>query len=375
MLNKESMLYTPRVACLLLLAVIISILFYWMIKGFLVALLIAVVLTALVNPFCCRLADWLGGRKTLASGVTVLLSLVLVIIPLLLFLGILVSQAVSVSQSAEGWLTSQIEQSGDLQQQLKADPHLKQLLPYQDEILTKAGELAAKTGSLVAKGLAAGAMGTATFFLLLFVMLYAMFFFLIHGSAILDATLRFLPLTVEDETRLLGTFASVGRATLKGTLIIGIVQGGLAGLGFWVVGIPGVIFWSSIMAVLSILPGIGAALIWIPAVVYLIIEGQLVHAVGLGLWCAIVVGTIDNLLRPLLIGKDTEMPDLLVMLSTLGGLALFGAAGILVGPIIGALYITVWKLWGSAMDVPDDVAEAADLQLESADASLNTEVR
>jgi predicted PurR-regulated permease PerM len=88
-----------------------------------------------------------------------------------------------------------------------------------------------------------------------------------------------------------------------------------------------------------------------------------------------VVGTIDNLLRPLLIGKDTEMPDLLVMLSTLGGLALFGAAGILVGPIIGALYITVWKLWGSAMDVPDDVAEAGDLQLESADESLNTEIR
>ena len=370
--NKESMLYTPRVACLLLLAVIISILFYWMIKGFLVALLVAAVLAALVNPFCCRLADWLGGRKTLASGVTVLLSLVLVIIPLLLFLGILVGQAVSISQSAEGWLNSQMQLQGGLQQQLEADPHLKQLLPYQDEILTKAGELATKAGAMVATGLAAGAKGTATFFLLLFVMLYAMFFFLIHGSAILDATLRFLPLTNEDETRLLGTFASVGRATLKGTLIIGIIQGGLAGLGFWVVGIPGVIFWSAIMAVLSILPGIGAALIWIPAVVYLIIEGQAVHAVGLGLWCAIVVGTIDNLLRPLLIGKDTEMPDLLVMLSTLGGLALFGAAGILVGPIIGALYITVWKLWGSAMDVPENVAEAAELQLEPADESLNT---
>ena len=259
MLNKESMLYTPRVACLLLLAVIISILFYWMIKGFLVALLVAVVLAALVHPFCCRLADWLGGRKTLASGVTVLLSLVLVIIPLLLFLGILVGQAVSISQSAEGWLNSQMQLPGGLQQQLEADPHLKPLLPYQDEILTKAGELAAKTGTLVAKGLAAGAKGTATFFLLLFVMLYAMFFFLIHGPALLDATLRFLPLTNEDETRLLGTFASVGRATLKGTLIIGIVQGGLAGLGFWVVGIPGVIFWSAIMAVLSILPGIGAA--------------------------------------------------------------------------------------------------------------------
>jgi predicted PurR-regulated permease PerM len=214
-------------------------------------------------------------------------------------------------------------------------------------------------------GLASGAKVTAAFMLLLFVMLYAMFFFLIHGSAILDATLRFLPLTNEDETRLLGTFASVGRATLKGTLIIGIIQGGLGGLGFWVVGIPGVIFWSAIMAVLSILPGIGAALVWIPAVVYLIIDGQAGYAVSLGLWCAIVVGTIDNLLRPVLIGKDTEMPDLLVMLSTLGGLALFGAAGLLVGPIIGALYITVWKLWGSAMDMPDDTAYAAQVNTES----------
>jgi predicted PurR-regulated permease PerM len=143
-------------------------------------------------------------------------------------------------------------------------------------------------------------------------------------------------------------------------------------MAFWVVGIPGVIFWSAIMAVLSILPGIGAALVWIPAVVYLIIEGQTVHAIGLGLWCAIVVGTIDNLLRPLLIGKDTEMPDLLVMLSTLGGLALFGAAGILVGPIIGALYITVWKLWGSAMDMPDGTADAKPLNRDPGDASINT---
>ena len=214
MLNKESMLYTPRVACLLLLAVIISILFYWMIKGFLVALLVAVVLAALVHPFCCRLADWLGGRKTLASGVTVLLSLVLVIIPLLLFLGILVGQAVSISQSAEGWLNSQMQLPGGLQQQLEADPHLKQLLPYQDEILTKAGELAAKTGTLVAKGLAAGAKGTATFFLLLFVMLYAMFFFLVSGPSLLDKILDHAPLSRDDRTKMFAVWLSASRATV-----------------------------------------------------------------------------------------------------------------------------------------------------------------
>jgi predicted PurR-regulated permease PerM len=100
--------------------------------------------------------------------------------------------------------------------------------------------------------------------------------------------------------------------------------------------------------------------VWVPVVIFLILDGQIGAAVGVGLWCAIVVGTIDNLLRPLLIGKDTEMPDLLVMLTTLGGLALFGAAGILVGPIIGALYMTVWQLWGGAIDEARGGADAAE---------------
>ena len=124
-------------------------------------------------------------------------------------------------------------------------------------------------------------------------------------------------------------------------------------------GIGGAVFWGAMMTVLSIIPGIGAALVWFPAVVFLALDGQVGAAVGVGLWCAIVVGTIDNILRPLLIGKDTEMPDLLVLLTTLGGLALFGAAGLLVGPIIGALYLTVWRLWGDAMDEAASVAGAA----------------
>lgn len=198
------------------------------------------------------------------------------------------------------------------------------------------------------------------FLLMLFVTLYAMFFFLINGQAMVDGVLRFTPLSADDKSRLLRTFASVGRATLKGTLIIGVVQGGLAGLAFWVAGIQGAVFWGAVMTVLSIIPGIGTALVWVPVVIFLILDGQIGAAVGVGLWCAIVVGTIDNLLRPLLIGKDTEMPDLLVMLTTLGGLALFGAAGILVGPIIGALYMTVWQLWGGAIDEARGGADAAE---------------
>jgi predicted PurR-regulated permease PerM len=113
------------------------------------------------------------------------------------------------------------------------------------------------------------------------------------------------------------------------------------------------------MAVASVIPSVGTALVWVPAVIYLFFNGQTVAAVGVALWCAIVVGSADNVLRPMLVGRDTQMPDLLVMLTNFGGLTLFGATGLLVGPLIGAMFMTVWKLWGSAMDEDRNVVDAA----------------
>ncbi len=138
------------------------------------------------------------------------------------------------------------------------------------------------------------------------------------------------------------------RATLKGTLVIGVIQGTLAGLAFAVVGIEGALFWGTIMAVLSIIPAVGAAVVWIPAVIYLLSSGQVFAGLGLLLWCGIVVGSSDNILRPILVGKDTKMPDLLVLLSTLGGIGVYGALGVIIGPIIAALFLTVWALSGEA---------------------------
>ena len=344
---KESVFTRPRVAFLLTLAFVVTLLFFWVIKGFLLALLLGAIMAALLHPFYTRVAAWLGGREGLGSAVTVVLSLVLVVIPLLLFMGVLVGQAIDTAEAASAWVT---EHSDELTRQIEADPDYQKLLPYQEEIGEKAGQLAGRVGTFVARELANFVQATAGILLLLFVMLYAMFYFLVEGNAILDATLRYTPLTDDDKARLLGTFTSVSRATLKGTLVIGIVQGGLAGLAFWVAGIGGAVFWGTVMAVLSIIPGVGTALVWVPAVIFLALNGQVGPAVGVALWCGLIVGTVDNVLRPRLVGKDTEMPDLLVMLTTLGGLALFGAAGIIVGPVIGALYITVWKMWGGAVD-------------------------
>ena len=313
-------------------------------------LFVSAVLASILYPFYLRVKSWLGGRKGIAALATVLLSLFLLIIPLLFFMAILVGEAIEVSDSAGEWFDKQVQQPEILQQQLEAHPKLKKLLPYQDQIIAKGSQLAAKVGAFVAEGLAAGAKGTAEFLLMIFIMLLSMSYFLTDGRAFLDTVLRFTPLSADDKKRLLNTFSSVGRATLKGTVVIGIVQGGLGGLSFWVAGINGAVFWAAVMAVASVIPSVGTALVWVPAVIFLVLKGQIGAAVGVGLWCALIVGSADNVLRPLLIGRDTEMPDIVVMLTTLGGLALFGISGLLIGPIIGALYITVWNICGSAID-------------------------
>jgi predicted PurR-regulated permease PerM len=138
---------------------------------------------------------------------------------------------------------------------------------------------------------------------------------------------------------------SISRATIKGTLVIGIVQGALGCIGFAVAGIEGAAFWGAVMAILSIIPGIGPALVWVPGVIYLFANGETTSAVGLTLWCALVVSTIDNVLRPTLVGRDTQMPDLMILVSTLGGLALFGAVGLIIGPVVAGLFITIWEIF------------------------------
>ena len=153
---------------------------------------------------------------------------------------------------------------------------------------------------------------------------YAMFFFFRDGHKILERIFYYTPLSDEDETRMLTQLASITRATVKGTLVIGIIQGALSGIAFWVAGIEGAALWGTIMTILSIIPGIGAALVWVPAVIILFVTGQHLTATLLAAWCAAVVGTVDNFLRPVLVGRDAKMPDLLILIGTLGGLFLFG---------------------------------------------------
>jgi predicted PurR-regulated permease PerM len=221
-----------------------------------------------------------------------------------------------------------------------------QFQAYSAKIIEKLGELAGRVSTFLVNSLSAATKGTVGFLFQLFVMIYAMFFFLVGGRAALDRAMIYVPLPETDKELLLDKFISVARATIKGTFVVGLVQGGLAGLAFAVAGIQGATFWGTIMVVLSIIPGIGTALVWVPAVIYLFAVGKTASAVGLAVWCAIVVGTVDNFLRPKLVGGDTKMPDLLILLSTFGGLSMFGAVGLVLGPIIAAVFIAVWQIYG-----------------------------
>jgi len=333
---------------LAILAVGITLLFLWMINEFLIALLFAAILSGMFHPPYRGLVRRFKGRKVWAAATTVLLVFVLVIGPLIGFLTLVATQAIELGGEARTLVEDKLRRAPKLEDVMGNVPVLEKLRPYREQILAKAGELAGQAGSLAVRAATEAARQAVTFFFMLFVTLYAMFFFLIDGRGILRKILYYLPLPPEDENQMLDRFVSVTRATVKGTLVVGAVQGALAGLAFWVAGIEGAAFWGTVMAVLSVLPGIGTALIWIPAVIYLAIVGRYTAAAGLFAWCAAVVGTVDNVLRPFLVGKDTKMSDLLIFLSTLGGIVLFGFTGFVIGPIIAALFVTVWELYGIA---------------------------
>jgi len=339
-----------RTAFVLLLVVAVSALFLAVAWPFLEPLLLGALLAGLFHPLYRWITRLVRGRQSLGAVLTLLVLFVLVLGPVSAFLGIVVQQALSVSEQAIPWLRQHLGAASTFNLHdwlVQRFPALADYVPSQEQLLQQVGTAAKSAGAFLVTVLSRMTATTAAFILNLFVMLYAMFFFFKDGKKILERIFYYLPLSDEDETRMLARFTSITRATIKGTVVIGIIQGALAGIAFWMAGIQGAAFWGTIMTILSIVPGIGAALVWVPAVIILFINGQYVAATLLLAWCAAVVGTIDNFLRPALVGRDAKMPDLLILIGTLGGLFLFGPIGFIVGPIVCGLFLTVWDIYGA----------------------------
>jgi len=340
---------------LLALVLLISAVFLDMIQQFLMPMFMAGLFSAMLKPAHRWLTAKIGGRDNLASILVIIAIIFLVLAPLGVLIGVVVGQAISVSQSVTPWVQAFIDEPTAITAYMEKLPYYHDLLPYRAVIIEKAGMIVGNISSFLINSLSSVTKLTVTAVFSSVIMLYIMFYFLTMGEVLLRKILYFLPLHDRDEQRLLRRFTSVTAATLKGTLIIGAIQGFICGLAFAVAGIQGPVFWGTVMAVLSIIPAFGTAIVWLPALIILALQGNFIGVGILAVLCGALAGNLDNVLRPRLVGKDTEMHDLFVLFGTLGGISMFGILGIILGPIIAALFITIWEIYGKVFEayLPD----------------------
>lgn len=344
---------------IIVLAVLISGIFLWMIRHYLSALFLAGVITLFLDRPQAVLTRWLGGRKRLAAALLVIFTLMAFFVPASLLLGVIADQAIDVAGMMTPWVQEQINL-------IRAEglvglpdwlPFRQAIIDHQDELVAQTGNLARAVSNFAVQWLQAGTGGVLAATLNGFILIYALFFFLQGGRKTGQRAMSMLPMAREDRVLLVERAVSTIRATVKGSFLIALVQGGLTGLGLLVAGVPGAIFWGAIAALLSIIPMIGPPLIWGPAALWLFATGQPIPAIGLAAWGMIVISSSDNILRPIFVGQDAKMSDLTVLLSTLGGLSLFGAVGIILGPVIAALFASVWYIFAETFEDlidPDD---------------------
>jgi len=325
----------------------ITITFMGMLQPFLMALFWAALLALIFNrPY--RILRWrLRGRENLAAALCSILIILIVVVPAFFILLALVNESVSVYEKIQTgeWDLARVVDFIDTQ-----SPRLEEALSMAGfspgKLRENLSNFAVTAAGLVADRVFNYTQNAIAFTAQFFLMLYVLFFFLRDGNKMLNATINVIPLGNKWERMLIGRFASVARATLKGTLIVAIVQGSIGGLMFAILGIEGAFFWGVVMTILSLLPIGGSALVWAPAAVILAWQGLWGKAIALAIVGALGIGLIDNLLRPILVGRDTKMPDFLVLLATLGGIAWFGLSGFVLGPVIAALFLTFWQTAG-----------------------------
>jgi len=337
-----------RRAFLLVFVLGITVLFLGLIRSFLLTILLAAIFAGLGYPLFLRLVTTFRGRRPLAALATLLIGFFALAAPLALVGYMVTLEAIRLTQNVRPWLTQVSQQPTSLAPLFDRLPFANHLLPYREQLLEKVGEWGSSLGRIIVSSLSNTTLGTVQALFTLFILAYTVFFLLLDGPEILQSVRKFLPLRQGERDLLLDKFVSVTRATLKGTLVIGAAQGTLAGLAFWVAGVDHAIFWGAIMVVLSVIPMLGGAIVWVPVCIVLALTGHWVKAVSLAAFCALVVGSIDNVLRPRLVGRDTQMHDLMILFSTLGGIVVFGVVGFIIGPIIAALFQASWGLFGLA---------------------------
>lgn len=332
----------------LLLLISVSLAFAWILQAFYGAIFWGLVLAILFAPLQRRAYKLTGQRANLAALSTLLLFLLAVFLPLTLIAATLLQEG---AQVFEKMRSGQLDLGNYFLQIIAVLP------AWVVKLLTRFGladisnlkdtlsSATAEGGQFIASRLLNLGQSTAGFFISVGLMLYLLFFLLRDGVALADKVQKAIPLNRAYKQRLFSKFATVIRATVKGNLVVAATQGALGGLMFWFLGLQGALLWAVLMAFMALLPVIGSGMVWAPVAIYLLVTGAVWQGISLILYGTFVIGLIDNILRPILVGKDTQMPDYVVLLSTVGGISIFGMNGFVIGPMIAAMFIATWDLF------------------------------
>jgi predicted PurR-regulated permease PerM len=331
----------------LILLIAVSLAFAWILWPFYGAILWAIVFATVFTPAHRRLLSSMRHWPNLAAFVTVLLIVTIVLLPLMLTAMSVVQEATSLYQRIE---TGEVDLGRSFSQLLQALPAWATDLL--DRIgITDIGDVQSRLSAALRQGsqvLAAQAIaigqGTVHLLVSFVLMLYLLFFFLRDGSELSQRLKEAIPLRAEQKRALFSKFTTVIRAMFKGTILVAALQGLLGGLIFWFLDVPAPVLWGVVMAFLSLVPAIGTASVWFPVALYLLATGAVWQGLLLIGYGALVIGLVDNLLRPFLIGMDTKLPDYVVLISTLGGISIFGLNGFVIGPVIAAMFIATWDM-------------------------------
>ncbi|MBA1324603.1 putative PurR-regulated permease PerM [Pseudomonas sp. BIGb0278] len=335
-----------RALAVLLTAVTIA--FVWIMLPYYGAIFWAVILGILFAPLQRNLLIRFNRRRNLAAGVSLLICLLIAILPVIFTSALLVQEGASLYQRIE---SGQLDIAGYVEQGKNMLPAFAQHgldqmgMGNLDGLRDKISKWAGQASQILASQAFSFGQGTFDFLVSFGIMLYILFFFLREGPELARKVRLAVPLPEDQKRRLQLKFNRVVRATVKGNLLVAITQGALGGVIFWILDIPSALIWAVLMAFLSLLPAVGAGIVWAPVAAYFILTGATWQGVVLTAFGVLVIGMVDNVLRPILVGRDTRMPDYLILVSTLGGLAVFGLNGFVIGPLIAALFISSWTIF------------------------------
>lgn len=330
------------------LMVVVSVAFLWLMLPYYGAVLWATILAILFFPVQTWLTALLRGRAGIAAVITVVLCICVVVIPAAVFVGALARQATEAYNAINSHgldfdtVVARVQQA--MPERLTRFLDAADLPGLTDLQSQLTSFLQAATQTIASHAYSFG-QGTAQFAVATGVALYLLFFLFRDGQILAARIRRASPLSDHQTDRLLKAFVAVMKATVKGNIIIAIIQGAIGGVTFWALGIQAPLLWMALMTVLALVPAVGAGLVWAPVAIYLLAIGDYARGMILLIVGTFLISLIDNLLRPSLVGKGTRLPDYMVLISTLGGLSIVGVNGFVIGPLIAALFIAVWSLY------------------------------